>query len=144
MEQIRELVSNLHFTDEVWAIMLPIALMGIDIVTGLVNAWIKGIVDSSKLRKGLAKKFGEMSAILVGELIVLSFGLPIGVADSISIYIIIMELISICENLTEMDVPVPKFIKNALKIVSDNIKENKKLDESSEEAEENDSEKTSK
>lgn len=121
MEEIKTILSNVHFTNEVWAVMLPIILMGIDILTGLVNAWIKKEVLSSKLRKGLGKKLGEIAAILIGEMFVMALGLPIGVADGVSVYIVVMELISICENLEKLGVPIPKFIRQALAITNENI-----------------------
>lgn len=124
MSELQELVSRFHFTNEIWAIMVPIVLMAIDIITGLLNAWIKGEVKSSILRKGLAKKVGEMCVILIGELFTLGLSLPSAIGTGISIYIVIMELISICENLEKLGVPIPKFIKKALdtsekKIVED-------------------------
>lgn len=130
MEELKEILSNVHFTNEVWAIVLPIILMGIDIITGLVNAWIKKEVLSSKLRKGLGKKLGEISALLIGEMFVLAFGLPTFVSDGISIYIIVMELISICENLEKLGVPVPKFIRQALAITNENIQNGSEKEES--------------
>lgn len=121
MEEIKTILSNFHFTNEVWAVMLPIILMGIDVLTGLVNAWIKKEVLSSKLRKGLGKKLGEISAILIGEILVIALGLPMCVADGVSFYIIVMELISICENLEKLGVPIPKFVRQALAVTNENI-----------------------
>ena len=126
METLREILSNVHFTNELWAVLLPIILMGIDVITGLVNAWIKKEVLSSKLREGLGKKLGEIAALLVGEVIVMALGLPIMVSDGVSIYIIIMELISICENLEKLGVPIPKFISRALKVTNDKIQNDSK------------------
>ena len=76
MEELQKLVSELHYTNELWMIMLPVILMGLDVITGTVNAWIKKEIDSAKLRKGLAKKMGELTVILMGELFVYAFGLP--------------------------------------------------------------------
>lgn len=108
--------------------MLPVILMCIDIITGITNAWIKKELDSSVLRKGLGKKLGEISAILIGEIFVAGFGLTTLVADGISIYIIVMELISICENLEELGVPIPKFINKALAVTNEKITEEDKND----------------
>jgi toxin secretion/phage lysis holin len=121
MEEIKELVQHFQFSNDIWLVMLPIILMGLDFITGTINAWIKGELDSSKMRKGLGKKIGEMAAILIGEMIVAAFNLSSLVASAVSIYIIVMELISICENLEKLGVPIPKFIKNALSITNDKI-----------------------
>lgn len=123
MDEIKELLAQFHFTNDVWTVMLPVVLMLIDIITGLTNAWIKHELDSSILRKGLGKKLGEMAAILIGEMFVAGFGLTHLVADGISLYIIVMELISICENLEKLGVPIPKFIKRALAIANEGIVE---------------------
>lgn len=128
MDEIRELLNSIHFTNDVWTVMLPVILMLIDIITGITNAWIKKELDSSILRKGLGKKLGEISAILIGEIFVAGFGLTTLVADGISIYIIVMELISICENLEELGVPIPKFIKKALAVTNEKITEEDKND----------------
>lgn len=128
MDEIRELLNSIHFTNDIWTVMLPVILMCIDIITGITNAWIKKELDSSVLRKGLGKKLGEISAILIGEIFVAGFGLTTLVADGISIYIIVMELISICENLEELGVPIPKFIKRALAVTNEKITEEDKND----------------
>lgn len=126
MDEIKELLTQFHFTNDVWTVMLPVVLMLIDIITGLTNAWIKHELDSSILRKGLGKKLGEMAAILVGEMFVVAFDLTHFVADGISLYVIVMELISICENLEKLGVPIPKFIKKALAIANEGIVEEEK------------------
>jgi toxin secretion/phage lysis holin len=129
MEEIKELLNTFHFTNEIWAVMIPIILMGIDVLTGIVNAWVKGEIKSSKLREGLAKKFGEISVIIIGEIFVLGFGLSNFLADGIAIYLIIMELISICENLDKLGVPIPQFIKKALAETNEKIQDDDKKDE---------------
>lgn len=129
MEEIKELLNTFHFTNEVWAVMIPIILMGIDILTGIVNAWVRGEIKSSKLREGLAKKFGEISVIIIGEIFVLGFGLSNFLVDGIAIYLIIMELISICENLDKLGVPIPQFIKKALAETNEKIQDDDKKDE---------------
>lgn len=130
MEEMQELVSKFHFANEMWVIMIPIVLMGIDIITGLLNAWLKGKVKSSILRKGLAKKIGEICVIIIGELFVTGLSLPAAVSSGISLYLIIMELISICENLEKLGVPIPNFIKKAL------ATESKEIDKESDDKEE--------
>lgn len=135
MDEIRELLNSIHFTNDIWTVMLPVILMCIDIITGITNAWINNKIDSSILRKGLGKKIGEITAILIGEIFVAGFGLTSLVADGISIYIIIMELISICENLEELGVPIPKFIKKALAVANKEIVEDDKEDKDDKEEE---------
>jgi len=132
METLKELVTQFNFQNETYVVVIPLILMCLDIMTGLINAWIKGEVDSSKLRKGLGKKLGEITCILIGEIFVVGFGLTAYIAAGVSIYIIVMELISICENLEKLGVPIPKFIKKALMVANTEINEDNKEDDSKE------------
>ena len=125
MDEIIDLIQQFQFRNGLWTVLIPIILMGVDIITGLTNAWVKGEIKSSILRKGLAKKIGEMVVLLMGEVFLMGMSLPGGIMDGISIYIILMELISICENLAKLGVPIPKFIKNALAEAEDKIVEDK-------------------
>ena len=134
MEQIKELVEQFEFTNTTWTFMLPIILMTIDVLTGVINAWIKGEIKSSILRKGLGKKIGEIVVLAIGELFLIAMSLPMVVLNGISLYIIVMELISICENLEKLGVPIPNFVKKALASTEEKINEgNKDGDEDKEE-----------
>lgn len=126
MEQIKELVNQFEFTNTTWTFMLPIVLMAIDVLTGVTNAWIKGEIKSSILRKGLGKKIGEIVVLAIGELFLIAMSLPMAVLNGISLYIIVMELISICENLEKLGVPIPKFVKKALASTEEKINEDSK------------------
>ena len=90
------------------------APLALDIITGFVNAWAKNDIRSSAMRQGLARKFGELVIIAIGQLFFYGVGLPKYIVAGISTYIILMELISICENLKKLGVPIPKFISRAL------------------------------
>lgn len=138
MNEIKELLDTFHFANDIWTVMIPIMLMAIDIITGITNAWIRKELKSYILRKGLGKKIGEITAILIGEIFVVGFGLTPLVADGISLYIIIMELISICENLELLGVPIPKFIKKALAIANEEIVNDEGEDDKKEDKEEKD------
>ena len=126
MEQIKELIKQFEFTSTTWTFMLPIILMAIDILTGVTNAWIKGEIKSSILRKGLGKKIGEIVVLAIGELFLIAMSLPMIVLNGISLYIIVMELISICENLEKLGVPIPNFVKKALASTEEKINEGSK------------------
>lgn len=126
MEEIKTLVSTFNFTNTTWIIMLPIILMAIDVLTGVINAWIKGEIKSSILRKGLGKKIGEIVVLAIGELFLIAMSLPMVILNGISLYIIVMELISICENLEKLGVPIPNFVKKALASTEEKINEDNK------------------
>lgn len=129
METIKELIQQFQFRDDRWIILLPVILMGIDILTGITNAWIKGEIKSSILRKGLGKKMGEITIIAVSELFFYAIKLPVAVIDGVSLYIVLMELISICENLIKLGVPIPNFVKKALDVTAEEINKDTKEDD---------------
>ena len=136
MQELKGLMEEFHYTSKVWVVFVPVILMSLDIITGVVNAWAKNELKSSKLREGLAKKFGELTVIFLGELFVIAFDMPAIMASGFSIYIVVMELISICENLDKLGVPTPKFIKNALAECNHKIQEDDKKKEDKKEDEE--------
>lgn len=108
------LIEQLRFANELWIFLVPTILMAIDVITGSVNAWAKKDFKSFKMRTGLVKKCGEITILTIGTLFKFAFGLPWYVVAGVAFYIIFMELISICENLDKMGVPIPKFISKAL------------------------------
>lgn len=123
METVKNLIEGLSFRNPLLIVYAPMILMATDFFTGTLNAWIKRKVQSFKMRKGLAKKIGEMIAILMAEFFAYVFTLPIIIVAGISIYIMIMETISICENLDKLGVPIPRFIKRALSEAKEKIDE---------------------
>lgn len=114
MNEATDVLKNLAFTNDFWMVALPTILMVIDVLTGFINAWTKNEVKSSIMRQGLARKFGEVMILVIGELFFIATSLPIYCVAFISFYIILMELVSIAENLDKLGVPIPKFIKKVL------------------------------
>lgn len=114
MKDFTEFMNTLKFTNDFWVVMLPSILMALDVATGFINAWAKNQIKSSVMRQGLARKFGELTIIAIGQLFFYGLGLPQYAVGFISFYIILMELVSIAENLDKLGVPIPKFIKKVL------------------------------
>lgn len=120
---MKELVENFSFASDFWTVTLPILLMAVDILTGVVNAWAKQEIKSSTMRQGLARKFGELIVLVIGQIFFLGTHLPNYVVAGLSLYIVLMELISICENLNKLGVPIPKFVEKALIDVESKIEQ---------------------
>lgn len=114
MENFTNILDKVKFANEIWVFIIPGVLMAVDILTGSLNAWAKANFRSFKMREGLVKKCGEITILAIGQLFTVGLVLPTYIMSGISFYIIFMELISICENLQKMGVPIPKFIKKAL------------------------------
>lgn len=128
MEDFRKILENVKFANEVWVFIIPGVLMAIDILTGSLNAWAKSNFKSFKMREGLVKKCGEITILAIGQLFTVGLVLPAYIMSGISFYIIFMELISICENLQKMGVPIPKFIKKALDDTEKALEEKESVD----------------
>lgn len=116
------IVENLHFTDRMWVVLLPCLLMVADIVTGFTNAWSKKEIKSSVMRTGLAKKIGELFAILIAEMFTGAMDLPTSIVDVISLYICFMETISNVENIKKLGVPVPGDVDEQIDHLKDELK----------------------
>lgn len=119
---IGSIINEIHFANMLWLLLIPVAMMAIDIVTGLINAWATNSFQSARMRTGLAKKCGEIIIILIGMMFTYGMGIPKYVLTGISIYIIFMELMSIMENLDKLGVPIPAFISKVLNNVDEALK----------------------
>lgn len=108
------ILLNFRFSNEFWVLVTPLCLMGIDIITGTVNAFSKKDFKSKTMRIGLSKKTGEVAILILGELFSFSLGLPHYIMSCVSLYIIMMEFMSIMENIDKMGVPLPKFITDVI------------------------------
>ena len=109
-------LSNITYSHVYWVFLLPMIGAGADILTGWIQATINGVWDSTKMRKGLYRKGGELLTVLVG--FVAQEAVPV-VADCrlatwISLYVVVMEAISCLENLSKAGVSFPRSILSKL------------------------------
>lgn len=114
-------LDHIHFVNNAMVFLLPLALMGLDILTGLAKAWNFEDFKSKKMRSGLTKKIGEIAILVIGELFQYSLSLPTYIMTCISIYIVFMELMSNVENLNAIGVPLPAFLTKVLRQVDDSL-----------------------
>ena len=116
-----ETVQEIKFTSNIWPILLPVILMGADVLTGWIQASINNTWDSTKMRKGLFRKSGELIIIILAYVIQTAVALPVDVFIFISIYVCIMEVLSVIENLDQAGLPVPSWITKRLKKAMNDI-----------------------
>lgn len=121
MNEIETLLTNVDFRDPSWVMLIPAALMAIDVLIGVVHAWVTGHLKSYRMREGLGRKFGEIMILFIGEIFTAGLNFPSYILKAFSIYIMFMEVVSICENLKKLGVPIPKFIDKALESMNDII-----------------------
>lgn len=108
-----EALMELHFTNIVWCILVPLVLMILDIITGYYNAWKNNDVSSSKMRDGLGKKCAELCYIVVGFLFKFAFGTN-SIMYFIVLYVCYMELVSLAENCDKLGIKLLDNISDKL------------------------------
>lgn len=103
-----------------------IAVMIIDYITGMAQAYISHTLNSRVGVTGIIKKVGYIVAVAVGivadylissALVNCGIDLRINycIGMIVTIWFIINELISILENLSEIGIPLPKFLVSVVK-----------------------------
>lgn len=107
----------------------------VDYATGiLASKYRKQKIESYKGMKGIAKKIGMWLLVIVGAIMdallgysIVQFGIVVPftfmIAAVVAIWIICNELISILENLKDMEVPLPDFLMK----LTENIKSQMEL-----------------
>lgn len=118
--------SDVQFTNAYWVLFLPCALMALDVLTGITHAWMTGHLKSYRMREGLGRKAGELTILVMGALFTAAISLPQYIMGFFSLYIVVMELVSICENLKKLGIPIPKFVERALGEVEEKIQNGSK------------------
>lgn len=121
MQAYIEVLQSFRFRNEWWVLILPISLMAIDVVTGLLKAFVTKTFQSSVLRAGGCKKAGEVAVLGVGELFTCALMLPDYVMIMVSAYIVFMEIMSIIENVDKLGVPIPAFVRDVVNNVDDQL-----------------------
>lgn len=130
---INELYNSMITAEHFRVLIVPFVLMVLDFLTGVSHAWATGHLKSYKMREGLNRKFAEICIIAIGVLFRWAINLPDYIVIGLTIYVVIMELVSISENLDKMGVPLPKWVQKALrnaeyKIQNENLNSNEKKD----------------
>lgn len=122
-----EVVTELTYSHTYWIFLLPLVMIAADVISGWIQATINSTWDSTKMRKGLYRKTLEMMIVVVVFIVgcALPFRLPndMNVAFCASIYVVIMEAVSVLENLDLAGVPVPVWLVKRLKKVSESLVE---------------------
>lgn len=126
---MEEILLDLCFVNSTWEFMLPLLLIASDVITGLIQAFINNDFQSCKMRQGLYHKVLEILMIGLGFAFSIAFNIH-AIHVGVVIYIIVMELGSILENLCLAGInlgPLSKILKIMGKdklsnILNENIK----------------------
>lgn len=115
-------------------IFMLVAVMLIDYVTGMAAASYTKQLNSRIGVMGIVKKAGYIALVAVGmvvDYLITSALVQIGVNIQINycfgmiitIWLIINELISILENLGELNIPLPKFLVDMIKSLKSKVED---------------------
>lgn len=110
------------------------AFILLDFVTGLVKAFKKKEFTSSVMRQGLFHKAGSILVVMFGALVdyaqaYIDLGVSIPVATTICIYICLMEIGSIIENVCVIN---PRIMPNKLQSYFQKLNNTKQNEENKE------------
>lgn len=116
-------LSTFSYSHIYWIFLLPLIGAGADIVTGWIQASINGTWDSTKMRKGLYRKGGELLVVIIA--FIAEEAVPAlasyRLATWISFYIVVMEAVSVLENLNQAGVNFPKVLLKKLGKVKEEL-----------------------
>lgn len=115
---IEQIINSLNFTTIFWQAGATLIFMVADIITGLIQAVINKNLDSQKMREGILRKALLILVVILSFISQYAFNIP-AISKVVCIYIIVMEVISIFENLKKAGVDLGK-LGEILKIKSDN------------------------
>lgn len=121
MDLILPILPKMKSVSNLWIYLTPLIFMLADIVTGFGNAYVHKEIVSHKMRSGIIKKCGEMLIIFLTSLICFVLQLPHQVIIVVAFYMVLMEAISVLENLDKIGVPIPVWIEKSLNNVADSI-----------------------
>ena len=116
-------LSTFSYSHIYWIFLLPLIGAGADIVTGWMQASVNNNWKSVIMRKGLYRKSGELLIVVLA--FIAEQAVPVigqyKLATWISLYICIMEAISVLENLDKAGVGFPKSILRKLGKVKEEL-----------------------
>lgn len=138
---ISNIVQNIHFVNFWAALWAPVLLIALDFATGYIGACLRGERSSSKMREGGGHKAAEIACILAALIVDGSLMLDIKFVYLVSAYIMLMEIVSIAENVKKMlGGKTPKIVDHTIDHMKDELYDDSVLEiehSASEDSEEN-------
>lgn len=124
---IEQIITSLNFTNIFWQGGATLIFMIGDIVSGVIQAVINKNLDSQKMREGLLRKILLILIVILSFIFQYAFNIP-AISKVVCIYLIVMEIISIMENLKKAGIDLGKLgellkVKQEEETINVNIKE---------------------
>lgn len=118
---LTEVNQHIKFSSQFWEFVLPSIFAGADVISGLIQAQINGTKNSSIMRTGMYRKVGELMLIALCMAFCVAVNFPYDLAAIVAFWIVLMESLSIAENLKAAGVPIPDFITKKVRDAADAI-----------------------
>lgn len=100
-----------------------ITVIILDIITGLIKAFIKKEINSSISFKGILKKFSYFIILSISVILGNILGINTILRNIVIYSLILNEMISILENLTATGIKIPKALMESLKVFSNQLED---------------------
>lgn len=128
MQNIITVFSQINFRSAAWMLLLPLAFIAFDLITGFAQAWIHSEIQSRVMRIGIVHKALEIGIIALFWIVKAALYIEVrhwweDPRAWIAGYYCLMEAISIAENLNKAGVWVPKFLLHRMKEAKEAIDE---------------------
>lgn len=124
---IEQIITSLNFTNIFWQGGATLIFMIADIISGIIQAIINKNLDSQKMREGILRKMLLILVVILSFIFQYAFNIP-AISKVVCIYLIVMEIISIMENLKKAGIDLGKLgellkVKQEEETINVNIKE---------------------
>lgn len=126
LQNITKILEQVNFTSAAWMVMLPVAFIICDLITGFAQAWINSCIQSRAMRVGIVHKVLEGAIIALMWIVQAAIRFPqyhwyTDPRFWIAIWYCFMETISIAENLSKAGLWVPKFLLHRMQEAKEKI-----------------------
>lgn len=100
-------IQHMNFQNLTWQIVSTLVFIITDVIIGIITAIILNNLDSKKMRQGLLRKILLILIVILSFVIQYSVGLTM-ISKLVCGYIIIMECLSILENIKKAGIDLGK------------------------------------
>ena len=102
---LENLIKTLNFSSIIWQIATPLIFSLCDVLTGFIQAIINNEVQSKVMREGLLHKSLIIIIVFLSFVASLTFNISL-ISKAVCIYVIMMETMSIIENLGKAGIKI--------------------------------------
>ena len=102
------------------ALYCLVVAIALDYVSGIMKAYYTKTLSSKIGFRGILKKLGILLLVMVAVLVDKATGESGAIRTLVIYYFVANEGLSIIENIGAAGIPIPKFLKKALKMLKDN------------------------